>query len=84
MAAHRLNPSALRAEARLLTVAGLLLLGIGFPITLVFVARALGSGEISPFLPAAIGAPPIVLGYLACHFASSRMVKARALEASPH
>jgi hypothetical protein len=24
--------------------------------------------------------PPILLGYLACHFASQRMVKAKALE----
>jgi hypothetical protein len=44
------------------------------------VAMALGSGSESPFVPAAIGAPPIMLGYLACHFASQRMVKARAIE----
>jgi hypothetical protein len=80
MAAQRPNPAALRAEARLLTVAGFFLLGVGFPITLIMVAIALGSGSASPFVPAAIGAPPIMLGYLACHFASQRMVKAKAIE----
>jgi hypothetical protein len=80
MAAHRPNPAALRAEARLLTIAGFFLLGVGFPLTLIMTAIALGSGENSPFVPAAIGAPPIMLGYLACHFASMRMVKAKALE----
>ena len=80
MAAQRPNPTALRAEARLLTIAGLMLLGTGFPVTLIMVAIALGSGSDSPFVPAAIGAPPIMLGYLACHFASQRMVKAKAIE----
>lgn len=83
MAAHRPNPAALRAEARLLTIAGLMLLGAGFPLTLIMVAIALGSGAEAPFLPAAIGAPPIMLGYLACHFASQRMLKAKAIETSP-
>lgn len=82
MAAHRSNPVALRAEARLLTVAGVVLLGAGFPVTLVMVAIALGSGADSPFVPAVIGAPPIMLGYLACHFASQRMVRAKAIEGS--
>jgi hypothetical protein len=76
----RPTAAALRAEARLLTVAGLILLGLGFPATLLLVAQALGQ-EISPMLPAAIGAPPIMLGYIACHFASKRLVKAKALEA---
>ncbi|MEZ5955606.1 MAG: hypothetical protein R3C27_00110 [Hyphomonadaceae bacterium] len=80
MAAHRPNPAALRAEARLLSVAGFVLLGIGFPLTLIMTAMALGAGENAPFLPAAVGAPPIMLGYLACHFASQRMVKAKAME----
>lgn len=80
MADHRPNPAALRAEARLLTIAGLFLLGVGFPLTLIMTAIALGSGEGSPFVPAVIGAPPITLGYLACHFASQRMVKANAIE----
>lgn len=82
MAIQRPNPAALRAEARLLTIAGFILLGVGFPVTLVMVAIALGAGAASPFVPAAIGAPPIMLGYLACHFASQRMVKAKLIEAS--
>lgn len=80
MRQNRPNPAALRAEARLLTVAGLILLGIGFPATLVLVAQSLAPEGGSPVLPAAIGAPPIMLGYIACHFASKRLVKAKALE----
>jgi hypothetical protein len=80
MRQNRPNPAALRAEARLLTVAGLILLGIGFPVTLLLVAQSLGPEGVSPVLPAAIGAPPIMLGYIACHFASKRLVKAKALE----
>jgi uncharacterized membrane protein YeiB len=77
---QRLNASDLRAEARLLTSAGLILLGLGFPLTLYLVAISLSPNGLSPVLPLAIGAPPIVLGYIACHFASARMVKAKALE----
>ncbi len=82
MAVQRPNPTALRAEARLLTIAGFFLLGVGFPLTLIMTAIALGAGDGSPFVPAAIGAPPIMLGYLACHFASQRMMKAKAIESS--
>jgi len=77
----RPTSAALRAEARLLTIAGLILLGVGFPLTIVLAAQALSPDGLSPVLPAAIGAPPIVLGYLACHFASQRMLRAKALEA---
>jgi hypothetical protein len=80
MSTHRLNADDLRAEARFLTLAGLILLGLGFPLTLYLVAVSLGPHGLSPVLPLAIGAPPIVLGYIACHFASARMVKAKALE----
>jgi hypothetical protein len=80
MRQNRPNPAALRAEARLLSVAGLILLGIGFPATLLLVAQSLSPAGMSPVLPAAIGAPPIMLGYIACHFASQRLVKAKALE----
>ncbi|MBL8546061.1 MAG: hypothetical protein JNL81_06335 [Hyphomonadaceae bacterium] len=80
MAVHRPNPVTLRAEARLLTIAGFFLLGLGFPLTLIMTAIALGRADGSPFVPAVIGAPPIMLGYLACHFASQRMVKAKAIE----
>jgi hypothetical protein len=80
MSEHRLTAGELRAEARLLTLAGLILLGLGFPLTLYLVFQALASQGLSPMLPAAIGAPPIALGYIACHFASVRLVKARAIE----
>lgn len=77
------NPAALRAEARFLTVAGLILLGLGFPATLFLVAQALAPEGVSPMLPIVVGAPPIMLGYIACHFASKRLVKAKTLETRP-
>ena len=64
----------------MLTLAGLILLGLGFPLTLYLVSLSLGQSGLSPVLPLAIGSPPIVLGYIACHFASVRMVKAKSLE----
>ncbi|MBL8544167.1 MAG: hypothetical protein JNJ63_10215 [Hyphomonadaceae bacterium] len=81
MAAQRPSIATLRAEARLLASAGVLLLVIGFPLTLFLVARALWSDGASPLLPLAIGAPPIMLGYIACHFASARLARAKRLEA---
>jgi len=80
MQASRPNPATLRAEARLLTIAGVMLLGVGFPLTVILVALALGPSGPPPLLPLAIGAPPIMLGYLACRFASDRLVKARTLD----
>jgi hypothetical protein len=80
MLARSAPAATLRAEARLLATAGLILLALGFPVTMALVAYALAS-DGSPMAPLAIGAPPIVLGYLACHFASRRMEKAKALEA---
>ena len=80
MRLSRPDSQSLRAEARLLTLAGLILLGLGFPLTLYLVSLSLGPAGLSPILPLAIGAPPIVLGYIACHFASVRMVKAKSLE----
>lgn len=82
MRSTRPTAAALRAEARLLSIAGVILLLLGFPLTLWLVAGALAENGLSPILPLAVGAPPIVLGYLACHFASQRMVKARTLERS--
>lgn len=78
----RARPSAasLRAEARLLTIAGLMLLGVSFPVTIWLAALALSPDGMSPVLPGAIGGPPLLLGYLACHFASRRMVRAKSLE----
>jgi hypothetical protein len=82
MATNRPNAATLRAEARLLSVAGFTLLAISFPPTLWLAAHALLTEGASPFLPVAVGAPPLMLGYLACHFASQRMVRARAIEAT--
>ncbi|HYD89738.1 MAG TPA: hypothetical protein VEA80_19810 [Vitreimonas sp.] len=81
MRANRPNAETLRAEARVLTTAGVILLAAGFPMTLLLTAQALTSDGASPFVPLAAGAPPIMLGYLACHFASARMAKAKLLEA---
>ncbi len=73
--------AALRAEARFLSAAGLILLSAAFPMTLFFVAVALTELGASPMLPIAAGAPPIMIGYLACHFASRRLAKAKELAA---
>ncbi|WP_395646574.1 hypothetical protein [Terricaulis sp.] len=80
MASAVSSVTSLRAEARLLSLAGLILLAIGFPMTLGLAAIAISTGAVSPILPIALGAPPLLLGYLACHFASARMVKAKTLE----
>lgn len=81
MQAHTLsNATTLRAEARLLATAGIILLVIGFPLTMALAMLAMAPDGISPVLPIAAGGPPLMLGYLACHFASRRMVKARSLE----
>ncbi len=70
----------LRAEARLLAIAGIILLALGFPITMGLAMLAMAPHGVSPVLPIAAGGPPLMLGYLACHFASRRIVKARTLE----
>lgn len=75
------NVTSLRAEARLLTTAGLILIAIGFPITLTLVLMAMSPEGISPIVPVAAGGPPLLLGYLACHYASERLARAKALEA---
>lgn len=64
----------------MLTIAGVILLVAGFPTTLILVAQSLAPQGVSPVLPLAVGAPPLTLGYLACHFASARLAKAKALE----
>ena len=74
------TPQALRDEARVLTAAGVILLAIGFPLTMTLVALALAPHGLSPMLPIAAGGPPIVLGYIACHYASQRLARAKALE----
>lgn len=74
------NATSLRAEARLLTTAGLILLAIGFPLTMMLTLMALSPDGLSPVFPAAVGGPPILLGYIACHYASARLARAKALE----
>jgi hypothetical protein len=80
MRANRPDSHMLRAEARLLTIAGLILMGAGFPLTIYLVAQAMAPDGISPMLPLALGAPPLMLGYLACHFASHRLQRAKTIE----
>lgn len=74
------NATHLRAEARLLTTAGLILLGIGFPLTMTLAVMALSPEGMSPHLPLLIGGPPLTLGYVVCHYASKRLARAKALE----
>jgi hypothetical protein len=80
MRANRPDSQSLRAEARLLTIAGLMLLGGGFPFTIFLVTQAMAPDGISPMLPLALGAPPLMLGYFACHFASQRLMRAKRIE----
>jgi hypothetical protein len=62
-------------------VAGAILLGVGFVATIILVGRALSvEATASPALPIWVGGPPLVFGYLACHFATLRMQRARALD----
>jgi hypothetical protein len=76
----RRSSATLRAEARLLAVAGAILLGIGFLATIILVGRALDAEGASPGLPIWVGGPPLLFGYLSCHFATLRMQRARALD----
>lgn len=75
------SPQSLRDEARLLTLAGAMLIGMGFPLTMILVLFALSPEGLPPLLPIIVGAPPITLGYIACHYASARLARAKALEA---
>lgn len=70
----------LRDEARVLTAFGVILLAIGFPLTLWLASQALAPHGLTPLLPIVAGGPPILLGYTACHFASKRLARARDLE----
>jgi hypothetical protein len=80
MSRSYISAAALRAEAGVLSISGILLMAIGFPLTLFLVAWALAEGGLPPMLPAAIGAPPLMIGYLACHYASQRLVLAKAMD----
>jgi hypothetical protein len=74
------NATSLRAEARLVGLAGAMLLVIGFPLTLALVSLALSPDGLSPMMPVMVGGPPVLLGYLACRHASSRLVRAKVVE----
>src|SRR5262245_38065804 len=69
----------LRAEARLLTMAGVILLALGFPTTLVLAALAMEPDGLSPLLAAGIGTPLIAAGWTACAYASDRLSRAAKL-----
>lgn len=71
----------LRAEARLVTAAGAILLVIGFALTLALAALAMPAQGVSPIWAFCLGGPPIALGWIACRYASSRLEKARLVEA---
>lgn len=70
----------LRAEARLIAMAGFILLAIGFPTTLILVALSLSPDGISPLFALLAGGPPIALGWAACHYASTRLERAKERE----
>lgn len=70
---------ALRGEARMLATAGYVLMAVALPLTLLFVALALSGRGGSPFLPIAAGAPPMMIGYMACHYATRRLARAAVL-----
>lgn len=78
--APRVSAQTLRDEARLLTLAGVMLIGAGFPLTMVLVLFALSPDGLPPLLPIIVGGPPLMLGYIACHYASARLTRAKALE----
>lgn len=80
MTKSRPMASIMRAEARVLSVAGMLLLAASFPFTLFMVSIALAAKSAAPWAPAVAGAPPLLLGYLMCHVAARRLVRARQLD----
>lgn len=77
---RRNHIDALRGEAHFLAAAGYVLMGVSLPLTMFFVAMALSGHGGSPFLPIAAGAPPMMIGYMACHFATLRLAKASVLD----
>ncbi len=74
------NARALRAEAQIVGAVGLVLLALGLALTLILTSLALSPDGLAPLVPALIGGPPIVFGYLACRHASSRLARARAYD----
>ena len=74
--------SVLRAEARLMSVAGMLLLAAAFPFTLYLAVLALVGDHVSALTPLVAGAPPILLGYCVCHRGAYQLQRARKLDPS--
>jgi len=71
----------LRVEAKLMTIAGVLLLATGFPATLALAALAMATGAVEPLTPVWAGGPLIALGWACCALASARLEQARQLSA---
>jgi hypothetical protein len=57
-----------------------MLLLIGFPLTLALVSMSMSPEGLSPLMPALVGGPPVLMGYLACRYASSRLMRAKVVE----
>jgi hypothetical protein len=74
--------ASLRAEAKLLAMAGTLLLAAGFPLTLALAALSLASGRVEPLTSVWAGAPLIVFGWVSCALASRRLQQARRVRES--
>lgn len=77
---RRAAVAALRAEARLIATAGLILLAVGFPLTLALAALALAPNGLSPLAPLLSGGPLVGFGWAACRYASWRLEQAGRLE----
>ncbi len=80
MAHSSQTPTNLRSEAGFFSTAGMILLGLGFPLTLFLAAMAISPDGLSPAFPIMFGGPPVALGYLACRYASWRLAQAKSLE----
>lgn len=74
------SPTNLRSEAGFFSTAGMILLGLGFPLTLALAAMAISPDGLSPAFPIMFGGPPVVLGYLACRYASWRLGQAKKID----
>lgn len=70
--------SALRAEARVLAVAGVTTLAISFPLTMNVALVALVAHQPPSISALSLGAVALVAGYIACHLATHRLLQARA------
>lgn len=69
----------LRAEARIVTMAGVILLAIGLPLALILAALALGPRG-DALAPVIWAGPLILMGWGACQYGARRLEQAQALE----